>query len=250
VTTFILASIQITSDYHNQVRIIDNQITAILNAAKQPATRAVHTIDEPLANEVINGLSHYKYISEVKIEDETQKQLAIFKRTNPEASQLSQFLFEGEKLYQVDLLANSYRGNEYGHLSISISRASAFSAFVSACVSDQFFGLLKNLIILTLLFYVFHILVSKPIIELSKKVDEIKPNTPDSKAITLDFHNTDDEIMVLTNATNQFIDNTNQLIDQLKESEAQVKTSLDTVQAILNDLPSMIYLKIKKVNCS
>ena len=246
VTTFVLASIQITSDYHNQVRIIDNQINSILNAAKQPATRAVHTLDEPLAKEVINGLSHYPYITEMKIEDETQQQLAIFKRPASGSSKLSALLFTGEKPYQVDLLANSYKGDEYGQLSIKISRASAFTEFVSSSVSDQTFGLLKNLIILTLLFYAFHILVSKPIIELSKKVDKIKPNTPNSKAINLECHNTDDEIMVLTNATNQFIDNTNRLIDQLKESEAQVKTSLNTVQSILNDLPSMIYLKNKK----
>ncbi|NRB81873.1 MAG: EAL domain-containing protein [Saccharospirillaceae bacterium] len=245
-TTFILASIQITSDYHNQVSIIDNQIGEILNAAKQPATRAVHTLDEPLANEVISGLSHYRYITEIKIEDETNIQLAIFKRIAPKTSTLAQFLFSGEQAYEVELLANSYRGNEYGLLSIRISRASAFSEFVSSTVSDQLFGLIKNLIILTLLFYVFHILVSKPIIELSKKVDEIKPNTPNSKAIKLDSHNTDDEIMVLTNATNQFINNTNQLIEQLTESEAQVKTSLAAMQAILNDLPSMIYLKNRK----
>ena len=112
VTTFILASIQITSDYHNQVRIIDKQVSAILNAAKQPATRAVHTLDEPLANEVINGLGHYSYITEIQIEDETQKQLALFKRPATDASKLSQLLFDGEKSYQVDLLANSYRGNE------------------------------------------------------------------------------------------------------------------------------------------
>ncbi|BCE01940.1 sensor domain-containing protein [Marinicellulosiphila megalodicopiae] len=247
VTTFVLASIQITSDYHEKVDYIDTQIDEILNAAQQPSTRAVHTLDGQLAQEVIDGLSHYKYIVEMKIEDETQKQLARFTRNKASYSKLAGLLFKGNKTYTIDLIVtNSFRSDEYGKLSITISRASAFTEFVNQSVSDQLFGLFKNLIILGILFYAFHILVSKPIIELSKKVDEINPNDPDANSISLEFHHADDEIMILTNATNQFLDNTNLLIQQLKDSEAQVKTSLDTVQAILNDLPSMIYLKNKK----
>ena len=67
---FILSSIQVFEDYQEQGSHLDQTIVDILDASKPTATRAVHTLDQALAQEVVYGLMQYPFIHKVQIKDE------------------------------------------------------------------------------------------------------------------------------------------------------------------------------------
>src|SRR5690554_3751062 len=66
----LVSSVQIYLDYHSHQRELDLMAERVIEATMPPAVRAVHTLDDELSAEVVNGLLAYDFIYQVSVTDE------------------------------------------------------------------------------------------------------------------------------------------------------------------------------------
>src|SRR5690625_4193548 len=65
-----VTSAQIYLDYRSQQGELDQIAARIIEVTMPPAVRAVHTLDNELSAEVVNGLLAYDFIYQVSVSDE------------------------------------------------------------------------------------------------------------------------------------------------------------------------------------
>ncbi|MEJ2418942.1 MAG: diguanylate cyclase, partial [Exilibacterium sp.] len=57
-----MSSVQLYLDFQHQEQELENLVNRAIEVATPPAARAVHTLDDDLSAEVINGLLTYDFI--------------------------------------------------------------------------------------------------------------------------------------------------------------------------------------------
>ena len=73
---FAMSSLQLYLDLDGQQQELDTLVQTVIEVATPPAARAVHTLDNDLSQEVVNGLLSYDFVFRVKIADELGNVLA------------------------------------------------------------------------------------------------------------------------------------------------------------------------------
>ena len=66
----LLSMVQLWLDFRQQERALQRTIQHVLVMAEGPAVQAVYHLHKPLAQEVVNSLLNYDFISKVQIIDE------------------------------------------------------------------------------------------------------------------------------------------------------------------------------------
>ncbi|MEG3638574.1 ATP-binding protein [Magnetococcus sp. PR-3] len=204
----ILSGIQVYRDYQVEEHALDAHIQRILDVAMHPATRAVHILNADLAQEVVQGLLEYDFIQAATILDDLQMVLATQQRKGQQASPhrwLSRSFSGGLTKYRIPLNPVHTPLEKPGTLTVTVDRDIALVDFVDRAQFIIIGGILRNLLLVLLLFSTYHIILTRPLNQLAQAVGTMNPKRP--KPLPIDPSHAEDELGLLTHTTNHYLAN-------------------------------------------
>jgi diguanylate cyclase (GGDEF)-like protein/PAS domain S-box-containing protein len=233
----LLSSFQVYRDYLEEDERLQEITDTILHSTKYPATASVYTLSQNLAKEVVIGLFEYPFIYEAKIIDDLGNTLAEKKRPMIQPSNtrwLTNYLSSEYKEYSLTLHSSDLPTASPGKLTITIDVDSALSPFFARSLIILISGFIGNLLLVILLFVVFHTIITQPLIKLANEFKNIKPHTIANREITIPVGHDSDELSQLTHSANNLIHENHHFIKQLQQSEQRYRD-------LYHDNPTMFF---------
>ena len=241
----IVSGIQVYSAYQNQQASFHSTVERLLDVSKPTASRAIHTLDEHLATEVVKGLMVYGFVIKVSVVDELNNVLAA--RERPVKSTNTAWLTKliGDRIHEfnVPIALQDSISSDPGLLNVAIDYDTVYGPFYQRAITVFITGFLRNLILVMLFFVAFYWSVAKPLTRISKDIREIDPDHPDIKLIPKDDNHLEDELGRLIDVSNQYIQTVASLLRERKERERVIYESERHKQKIINTVPHMIYAR-------
>ncbi|MCG8311792.1 MAG: EAL domain-containing protein [Pseudomonadales bacterium] len=236
---------QVYFDYLNQKSAFGNMVGRMLNVTRPTASRAIHTLDERLAAEVVNGLMVYNFVVKVAVVDELQNVLAqqekdIQQSNTDWLTNLIGLRFQelSEKIY-----LDSIEGKDFGLLNVTVDYDVVYGSLYERGLTIFITGFLRNLLLVLLFFIAFYWLVAKPLTRFSRELREIDPDHPHLKLINQDDVHRDDEIGHLIDVSNQYLQTVSNLLQERRERERIILESERHKHKIIDTVPHMIYAR-------
>ncbi len=242
VLSFILSSVQLYLDFLNQEKELKTLIDRVVQVATPPAVRSVSTLDDELAYEVVNGLLRYGFIYEVVIYDDTGNVLAQGSSTRPEVNTrwLTNKITDNMREYTTNLLLPGYSDGTSGSIRFSVDMDLALEGFYNRSKTALMTGLLRNMFLVLLLFVVFYYTLTKPLVRLSREINNINPDHPGVNRLTHLPPHRKDELAQLIASSNQLLDIVELSLAKRRAVELALRKSEEHLRQIIDHLPVMI----------
>ena len=213
-------------------------ISRITEVSTPPAARAVHTLDNTLAAEVVNGLLKYDFIISVTIEDELGNDLASGSKPREDSNTAWLTRQVTEEFVPIASPLNIPSDNYVnGKISFVVDMDAAFKPLYRTMTVVLTIGFLRSAILVALLFIAFHYLLTKPLIRISNEIKAINPGSPGEQRIPLPEHHTDDELVQLVRTANQLLDAVDLALAKRRAVEVVLRKSEEHVRQIIDSLP-------------
>ncbi len=235
---------QLANDYAEQQDRVQMSVTNILAAANKPATVAAFHLDGKLAREVIDGLFAYDFVSSVSIEDEDKTVLAGRQRKMGQSrtAWITRVLGEGKKNFVVPLSAIGQKNKKIGVLNVTIDYDLALAQFYNRSMFVLLAGPLRNVVLIFVLFYAFQRFLSGPLLKLIDDFSRLDPKEGRAEELSLVGVHEEDELGMLRNAANAYVNANNQHWAErrktetaLKESEARYRQLFESAEVAIWD---------------
>ena len=236
----LMSAIQIYMDFQVQSEEVNNQIASITDMSTPPAARAIHTLDNMLANEVAEGIMVNDFIVAVTIEDELGNEIAQSKRIPRESGTIwvTRRISEHLKTFSSPLYIPDHdKNDDHGIIRFEVDMDAAFSAFYKQSSVVIIIGLIRSFVIVSILFIVFHYLLTKPLIRIAGQIKDINPGSPGEQRLSLPTHTRDDELKQLVNSGNQLLDAVDLALAKRRAVEVVLRKSEEHVRQIIDSLP-------------
>ncbi len=242
VLSFILSSVQLYLDFLNQEKELESLIDRVVKVATPPAVRSVSTLDDELSYEVVNGLLRYGFIYEVVIYDDTGNVLAqgSSKRPKVKTRWLTSKITDNTREYTENLLLPGYNDGTAGSIRFSVDMDLALEGFYNRSKTALFTGLLRNMFLVLLLFVVFYYTLTKPLVRLSREINNINPDHPGVNRLTPLPPHRKDELAQLIASSNQLLDIVELSLAKRRAVELALRKSEEHLRQIIDHLPVMI----------
>lgn len=230
----VLSSGQVYLDYLDQGDQLDKDVNRSLAVAKKAATRAVHIIDAPLAEEVVSGLLEYDYIIQASIVDETGtimarsekkeiRQDTIYQRVS---NKLSNKLIN----YSHPLFLRQPNEGQHGSLDVVVNRAIGLESFFERAGTLFFSVLFLNMLLVGLLYVIFYFQLTRPLTNMTTMLANIDPEEPGTQRISLPLGHENDELGILASGVNLAFDTTRSSLDNIRFTNKALEASEDALR--------------------
>ncbi len=238
-----LSSFQVYLDYQDHGVTFDQSIEQMLSVSFGSATRSVRTLDNSLAEEVVNGLMHYEFIQEVKIIDDLGVVLA--KKDRPlrvDSSTLwiTNWLVPENKQYIHQLAVDQSKTSLYGQLVLTIDKDLALAPFYQRLVYVVSGGIIRNMLLALILFYVFYYVLTAPMTRVAQIMKRTDPLASSGTRLSEEIVNRGDELGAIAKATNDFFQTIEESIKLRDASDFKLSDSLKQTRQIIDNVPHQI----------
>ncbi|HSX85248.1 MAG TPA: diguanylate cyclase, partial [Cellvibrio sp.] len=229
-------------DFHNQQQELESLINRVIEVATPPAARSVQTLDDELSDEVVNGLLRYGFIYEVTITDELGNILAQGHSERPSSTTrwMTEQLTESSKEYSADLMIAGYAEGTAGNIRFSVDMDQALAGFYARSELGLFTGVLRNMLLVLLLFFAFYFTLTKPLAKLAREINNINPDHPGVQRLTPLPARRKDELAQLISSSNQLLDVVELSLAKRRAVELALRKSEEHLRQIIDSLPVMI----------
>lgn len=242
VLSFIMSTAQLYFDYRSQQKELATLIDRVIQVAKPPAARSVATLDEELSDEVVNGLLRYGFIYEVVIADEQGNILSQGGNKHEPSSTrwLTKKFSESTREYSTDLVIPGYTEGTAGSIRFKVDVDEALASFYSRSQLALITGILRNMVLVLMLFVVFYFTLTKPLVKLAREINSINPDHPGVNRLTLLPHKRRDELAQLIISSNHLLDVVELSLAKRRAVELALRKSEEHLRQIIDNLPVMI----------
>jgi diguanylate cyclase (GGDEF)-like protein/PAS domain S-box-containing protein len=196
-----------------------SEISYLLNASYQTATRAVATRNKALAEEVTHGILALPSIYRVAIFDERGEALSEVDRSKFTPGWLALLLFEREQEFRVALGEGGLEGELYVAVDREVIAQQVWGHFLETLVDES----LHSVMIALTLALIFYLLVTRPLSQLSAKLHRMHPGDMTSVSLTVPAGHDQDEIGLVVGTLNQ-------LIAELRYSEDVLRSDAEKLR--------------------
>ncbi len=234
----LMSALQMYIDYQAKSSEISRLITWITQVSTPPASRAVHTLDNRLAQEVATGLIRYDFIIAVTIEDEAGNELASANKEREKSGTVwfTKLLDEDLKIYSSPLvIAGDIDTN--GHISFVVDMDQVFQPFYQQSAVIISIGLVRSFILVAFLFIAFYYMLTKPLIRLTSQMKLINPGSPGEQRLSQPHKGHEDELNQLVQSANQLLDAVDLALAKRRAVEVVLRKSEEHVRQIIDSLP-------------
>lgn len=236
-----MSLVELYLDFQSHRQDSRELINRVVQVATPPASRAVHTLDNDLSEEVVNGLLAYDFIYRVNITDELGNSLAQGEKARIESDTrwLTNLLTDARPEYHSTLSLPGYSDSVTGGLTLWVDRDQALSGFYQRAQRNFVTGLLRDSLVILLLFIVFHLVLTKPLIRLANAIKRINPDKPGANRLPAMPHRKD-ELGQLVESSNQLLNAVELALAKRRAGELALRKSEEHLRQIIDALPVMI----------
>jgi diguanylate cyclase (GGDEF)-like protein/PAS domain S-box-containing protein len=236
----VFSSLQVYRDFHQENQSLSQTSQQILNVSERSALIAVETLSENIAQEVLESLLEYDFIFAAKIIDGQGNILAEISRLNHQDTQtkwLTNQVTSQYETYAIDLVSQNQHLFMPGQLSITVDKELALHPFYERALTTIVNGVIRNLLLVILLFSAFHLIITRPLLKMTKAFLGIDPNVHDAEKIAVPHGHEDDEIGQLSNSANLLIDKHKTHIKHIRFTEEKYRAMFESsmIGMVLND---------------
>jgi len=242
----LLSSIQVFLDYKEHGKSLNHTIEQMLSVSFGSATRAVRTLDDNLAEEVVNGLMHYDFIQQAKIVDDLGKVLASSEQPTPLPSStqwITDWLIKDKPAYVRKLNVGNNQKMHFGQLTLVINWDVALSPFYQRFVYVVSGGIIRNMLLALILFYVFYAALAAPMHKVAMVMKKTNPIDPNGTRLPQRIVDRGDELGAIAEITNEFFESVEGHIKQRDSAEFKLSDSLNQTRQIIDNVPHQIFAK-------
>ena len=182
----LLSSLQLYWDYQEEDTALEAIVERILSVSQPPASRAVHILDEDLAAEGwMDGLLKYRFIKNAEIYDDLGIELARQEKPDHDSSTrwITRNITREFEEYTVPLLTEDLQDVAPGRLTVVVDRDQALTDFFGRSMFVLGAGIIRNMLLVLLLFIAFYWLLTKPLNQLAQSIGEIDAKNPDGGGV-------------------------------------------------------------------
>ncbi|UZJ45701.1 EAL domain-containing protein [Marinimicrobium sp. C6131] len=237
----LMSSVQLYLDLDNQRKELNLLFSRVMEVATPPAMRAVHTLDDDLSAEVVNGLLAYDFVIGVRVTDELGNTLAEG-QTAQKPSQtrwLTSLISDETRRLYSDLTIPGYGQTASGGLAFTVDMDQALQGFYERSGLNLLTGLARNALLVVLLFFAFYFVVAKPLARLSREIKSINPEEPGVRRLT-PLPGRQDELAQLLDSSNQLLNAVDLSLAKRRAVELALRKSEGHLRQIIDSLPVMI----------
>lgn len=244
------SSIQLYLDFRKEEEVLVDLVERIMESSRPPAARAVHTLDAELAAEVVNGVLSYDFILHVTIRDEVSVILA--EGSKPARASNTRWITDKisqlEQSRQVRLQFPVFDRDNYGVMELVIDVDWALGNFYRRSGLVAATGLLRNLVLILLLFIVFYRMLARPLATMAKEIKAIDPDHPGENRLTPIKFSGDHELAQVIESSNSLLDAVDLSLAKRRAVELALRKSEEHVRQIIDCLPVLVGARNREGN--
>lgn len=215
--------------YYDEKEGREGEISYLLNASYQPASRAAYTLDRSLAQEVLHGLAGVPSIYQVKLTDEHGAILADFKRDKFAPGFVARTFFPEERQYRVALkVPDDMRLNgaiakpeeQVGELFLALDMEQVAQHYQHHLIDTFADEILHSLLIALLISLVSYFVVTRPLARIAGVLSKLHPGNLAGQKLGLPDGHKSDEIGMVVKSVNTLLDEI-QISDEWRNREEE-----------------------------
>ncbi|WP_097461172.1 hybrid sensor histidine kinase/response regulator [Mangrovitalea sediminis] len=231
----LLNFVQVTFDYFNAQRAMDQEIRALLDISHSPASQIAYNIDTRLAQELLTGLLQHPAIVQAKIVDPDGRVLAKRERPVSESPYrwLSDLLFGAKRQYTEQLRVPQLSDIDLGHLDLVVDTYYYGTAFLQRAASTIISGFARSLILAVILLFLYYVMLTKPLLAVIEALSQVDTDTREKIRLPIPLGHREDEIGLLVSITNEHLDKIDENLQKLREAEGRLKGYSEELEQIV-----------------
>lgn len=207
ISGIIISAIQVALDAGRVSRSVDEQASQTIALVRDAATQSVFSIDNELAQQVVDGLFAQEAIKLARITHPDGEPLGNGERPLQRSAfrPITDPIFDAERRYREALSRPGNPDIIYGYLDIHYDTAFAAGTWLERASVTFASGIASAIILGMALFVVFHLLLTRPLLRIVQSVKQVDPEQPDDRLVALPPGHQTDELGLWVNATNNLL---------------------------------------------
>jgi c-di-GMP phosphodiesterase len=203
----LVSAVQVILDASRVSGALDAQARQTMALVEDASTQAVFSIDSDLAQQVVDGLFAQESIHLARITHPDGEPLGMRERPLREMPlrPLTDAIFDADRTYRTELTREADPGSVYGFLDIHYDTGPIADTWLDRAIVTFASGIATAVILGMVLFVVFHLLLTRPLLRIVESVKQVDPDRPDDNLIELPPGHKDDELGLWVNATNNLL---------------------------------------------
>ena len=190
--------LETASEWRIERASVSREINQALVLVDAMATKAAFELSQDLADEVVQGLAHNPFVAEVRLSETDGSDVSS--QTKKAAlgtfPQLSAWLMGDITFYQRPLQAHAIDGTvvDVGSLSVTLDADRLTAFFLNRVWEVLWIGMLRAVLICVPVVMVFHRLITRPLLSVTRAIADVDPAHPAANAITISASHQKDEL--------------------------------------------------------
>lgn len=248
----LMAFFQALFDFHEREAEVKSTINAVVNSVKSSASSAVYLLEPKMAQQIIDGLSHFDYFSYLAIIDEKGIVMASFSRQemssesfnlNTSYHPILALVADNFEKRSVSLTADTglaINGDAFGEMRLVIDNHVALLGVYQRAIKG-FAIAVGGYILLTLaLGILYHYSLASPLIRLSKRFQRINTKSIATQRIGHLLGHESNEFSLIVNSANDMLTRISSAQVLLTQRSQRFRLILDTAPTLIFSLDSKL----------
>lgn len=202
-----ISTVQVILDARRVSMDLDSQADQTISMVRDAATQAVFSIDSELAQQVVDGLFAMEAVHLAAIVHPDGEALGTRNRPLHQISfrQMTDPIFDSDRSYRIPLVRDDTTNAVYGYLEVHYDTVPAARTWLNRATVTFASGVATALILGLVLYFVFHLLLTRPLLRIVDSVKAVDPERPDDRLVTIPSGHDRDELGLWVNATNNLL---------------------------------------------
>ncbi|OUR78640.1 hypothetical protein A9Q83_07125 [Alphaproteobacteria bacterium 46_93_T64] len=228
---------QLAYDLVKEQQGVQQDVEHILNSMKDPATKAAYNLSSDLAENVLAGVFENPQIKEgyiFAIFGAGENELLAEQRRTIKPSNLDWFaklIFDDTKLFTLNLQLPNETAIA-GLLQIRVDGQYLAQSFIDRAIIIFSAGFLRNLSLTLVLIIAFYNTLTKPILNISRKIESIDVERPENSLIQIPEAHEKDEFGTLVRGINTFLTLLGTNLQRRRLAEDEKEESMKMFQSL------------------
>lgn len=203
----LVSTVQVALDARRVSDNLEREAAQAIAMVQDSATQAIFSLDSILGQQVVDGLFALEPINEAVISHADGEALASRSRplTRQPLRAVTDLIFQETRSFQASLNSSLNPEIVYGHLYLQYDTASLASSWLTRAMVTFGSGIALAMILGAVLFFVFHLLLTRPLLKIVRSVKKVDPEHPDDRLVSLPAGHHNDELGLWVNATNNLL---------------------------------------------
>jgi len=233
---------QIAVDLEKEKEKTDQTVTQVLSLLKASAAQAAFSLDNHLAEQVVDGLFEFAPIFQAEIRDDFGARLAFLERKQSQSGMkmLANYVIGEFKSYEVSLIWEE-SGQAIGKMEVTVDTYLVAANFFERAKLILLSGILRNMVLALLLVTLFYYTLSKPLMATVRSLIEISPDSPSPHSlIRMPRGHENDEIGMIVKTGNRVIEEYQRHLLQREADAKEVRRLQNLLSSVVNSMPSAL----------